>query len=303
MSLFLKNQNKVKFLNKAFFIFILSFIINLNFATANIYFDVRHALTQYNSTRDAVLNILRQYDPKEHIFVGIGKSPTPIIGMMQAMDDSIDAINVPLSNIRGFAPGGLNRLKLPQAYNLALINRLRIHFDHFLPQNITEKKIIVIDFADYGLSLDRAVFEIRKYYAARFPSRVIRVIGLGIVHKKNTEKFLQLQHHHSIRVSEELTEAMIYRRYKNLHQYEDFDLTKISLQKPYVKPQVRTKIGASLKSETYQDLVQAYHDRLKSDEYAMQTLDTLKLIKKTSLISKMVRTLAKLNLCNFHLQH
>lgn len=204
------------------------------------YYGISQAMVQYVSTRDAVKTILQRYSYKTHIFIGLGKSPTPIMAMMQAISSDVEVYNLPLSNMRGFKPGGVNRYGKVQLYSIERLARLYEHFDHFLPQNLAGKRLVVIDFADTGATLDLAVKAIRHYYAIRYPEQATRVLALGIPETPMTEDFLLDKKYHILRVGRDLLRAMIYHQYKQLHEFEDFDLDELDLSKPYVKPPQRT---------------------------------------------------------------
>lgn len=262
-------------------IFVLSIILINSSSSASFFlsedynFNIKLAMAQYPLVRDTVFEIWERYDPKNHIFVGIGKSPTPIIALMQAISSEVEALNLPLSNIRGFKPGGLNRYNYPQEYNPQLVARLYQHFDHFLPQQVNGKRIIVIDFADTGETLIRSVEEIRRYYAYNNPSQVKRIIGLGLVDSSRTEERLLSKRYHTLRLHANLGSAMIYHKYKRLAQYENFDLQYLDMSQPYIKTPIRSNRFNYSNFESYNDLVKNYRKRAKTDIYGLKLFANL----------------------------
>jgi hypothetical protein len=245
------------------------------FKKETFFFDVDMAIEHYPLTRDVVLAIWENYDPKFHIFIGIGRSPTPIIAFMQAASQDVVSINLPLKNIRGFKLGGVNRLERPQMFNAAAIERLDQHFDHFLPQDLQNKKIIVIDYADTGASLDIASQEIRRYYLQRQPNLNIEVIGLGIARDEFVTQELLRNHHHVLRAPVTFILSLILNRYKLLNEFEVFDLDKLNLNKSYERPKRRQNDINSLPGYHYDNLLLAYQRQIIKDRVGSRSLAKL----------------------------
>lgn len=107
---------------------------------------------QYTELRDLVLEIFKQYPPSEYHYVGLGRSPTGIISMIQQLDPAA-ASNLPFS-FKGFK------------YISPDDPLLHEHFKRFLPSasKLGTKKILVIDYVYRGNNLTVAWETLRGYF-------------------------------------------------------------------------------------------------------------------------------------------
>lgn len=96
--------------------------------------------------------LTKMYPPENHIYIGIGRSPTPVLALIEAIGQN--KVNVPLSRVTGDYLSQKERLSLYR------------HFERFLPKpkEIENNSIILIDYTVSGISLKSAHEYILDYY-------------------------------------------------------------------------------------------------------------------------------------------
>lgn len=118
---------------------------------------------QISDLLSLVDNIKSKCPPSKCIYIGIGRSPTPITTLMR-LQPGLNVIDLPLSNFRYVA--GI-RSKIPGPSYALTTNQKDILFEHFknyLPENIKGKTLMLIDYSVSGLSIASASEFIEMYY-------------------------------------------------------------------------------------------------------------------------------------------
>jgi hypothetical protein len=91
---------------------------------------------QYQQIRDASIALMTKFPPKEYFYVGVGRSPAPIIAFLENLAVRGDdvAINFPASGVRSHDP-----MQHKDAYYA--------YFDALLPRSVIkgQRKILLID--------------------------------------------------------------------------------------------------------------------------------------------------------------
>ena len=122
-------------------------------------------------TVDQVVDWIEERFPAERvIYVGIGRSPTPVQVLVQGRGH--DALNLPLSEFRPgpadpssiLAPVLRSRRPLPERGRLDM---LWDHFDEFLGALPSGKDIVIVDRVDSGATLIAAQHYVREYLKVR----------------------------------------------------------------------------------------------------------------------------------------
>ncbi len=109
--------------------------------------------SSYTQIRSLTHSLVTEFPPSKHIYVGVGRSPTPLIAFLQSIDKKA-AINLPLSNFRY---GGSDQIEMNRE-SLELIHQ---HFEKVFSQYKGKGKTIVfIDYIESGKTL----FSVQKYY-------------------------------------------------------------------------------------------------------------------------------------------
>ncbi|MBE4974419.1 hypothetical protein IMX17_13580 [Serratia sp. X3] len=97
------------------------------------------------------------------VFIGVGRSPTPLMAFLECYLGKAFVINLPLSGFRHNYLGenvSLLREPLTDDQNKALL----LHFQRFIPiEKVRNSHVVVIDFIDSGASLVAATHYIRHY--------------------------------------------------------------------------------------------------------------------------------------------
>ena len=106
----------------------------------------------YEEIKLLVYRLVSEYPPPHYLYVGVGRSPTPLIAFLQAIDSKV-AINFPLSFFRKDAERDYIGEK-----NLKILHR---HFEEFFGRYRKKGKVIV--FIDYVIS-GATLFSVQKHY-------------------------------------------------------------------------------------------------------------------------------------------
>lgn len=109
--------------------------------------------------------ILKKFPPENYYYVGIGRSPTPILAYLNQLEVKFSI--VPISSLR----------YEPFPFKPTSEEILKNHFKKFLPtlDNLKGKKILVMDYSDLGGTIERAHAVIQSLY-----SNKVEVKGLSI---------------------------------------------------------------------------------------------------------------------------
>ena len=106
----------------------------------------------YEEIRLLAYRLLSEFPPPRHLYVGVGRSPTPLIAFLQAIDRKV-AINFPLSAFRYTE----EQIDMDEE-NVRIFYK---HFENFFGPYRGKGKVIV--FIDYFLS-GATLFSVQKYY-------------------------------------------------------------------------------------------------------------------------------------------
>lgn len=103
--------------------------------------------SQYKAIRNFCLNILKKYPPEKFFYVGIGRSPTPLMSCLDGLN--IPYKNVPVSDLRRD-----NFEAVPKAKMQEFMHQV---FDRYFPgkEEVGGKKVLMLDFVYNGKTLVR----------------------------------------------------------------------------------------------------------------------------------------------------
>lgn len=131
---------------------------------------------EFREIRDLSFRIISRYSVEDSLFVGIGRSPTPIIGYLQESQKA-HAMNLPLSRFRHRPQGrsveiDQTKLERYQPLNAEALKTLYQHFDRFFlleTEVWRRKRWILIDFSRSGDTLVSAFDYLSAYLRHRKP--------------------------------------------------------------------------------------------------------------------------------------
>ncbi|OFZ83458.1 MAG: hypothetical protein A2583_04485 [Bdellovibrionales bacterium RIFOXYD1_FULL_53_11] len=111
----------------------------------------------YKETKELTLEILKKYPPSGYFYLGVGRSPAPVLALLKEISPA-GAAELPYS--------AGNRQSVTDALTR---RRLDAHFDRFFPApgKLGNRKILLFDFTETGRGLDAADQELRAYLARR----------------------------------------------------------------------------------------------------------------------------------------
>ena len=101
--------------------------------------------------------IIDIFPPDQYLYIGIGRSPAPVIAWLQAKAQTENAINIPLSNFKLCKRLGFNNIGIPEFPSDDARTKLFKHFDNYFRMSSGfQKKWLVIDVAESGNTLRSA---------------------------------------------------------------------------------------------------------------------------------------------------
>lgn len=126
----------------------------------------------YHDTKNLVQDIIKRYPPHEYYYVGVGRSPAPIIEVMNAAGIE-GASELPLSGSKHLplknVTGGLDRQK-----------QVLEHLGRYLPDSkiLAGKKIVLLDYAYSGEGLTNATEVVDWYLKQKSPGTSVDVMAV-----------------------------------------------------------------------------------------------------------------------------
>lgn len=250
----------------------------------SVYDAVNGPTSDFEEVADLVLQIVKKYPPAEYLYVGVGRSPTPITAMMRAWFGDKVAINVPLS-----AMGYVGRFdQTDSEWELAAyqqqVQLIQTHLQSSMPseEELGARKLLIIDFATTGKSLleqlsqfhhfayDRAqtvANKSRSKSSARPRSVVEREVrGLAIGVAPLGEATLKKAGIPILPISRQLTQHYLSERYSDLAEYGPFYSDALA---NYKKPAPQNG------GVNFSDLVHAYREHTRTDGSLMTEISGL----------------------------
>lgn len=135
-------------------------------------------------------NIMKKYPPDQYHYLGLGKSPTPVMAFLQAYGERVNplvsATNMPLSKF-GHRMSGMSsaerRVISGNELNEEQRNRLWEHFDNFVPgpDELEGKSILLIDLVQSGKSLVATQRHLEQYLKERYHGSGVTGMYFGLL--------------------------------------------------------------------------------------------------------------------------
>ena len=146
---------------------------------------------EYVQVKEVAKQIMMQYPPDKYHYIGLGKSPTPVIAFMQSygsvVNNLVSAHNMPLSKF-GHRTSGMSRAERNVVGGTELDaeqkERLSDHFDNFIldHDDIAQgKSILLIDFVQTGKSLIATQRNLQEYLENRYLGKGITKMMFSIL--------------------------------------------------------------------------------------------------------------------------
>lgn len=180
---------------------------------------------EFSQIRDIAEEVLDQFPPTEYFYVGLGRSPTPIIAYFHATGIQ-GARNLPLSGFRLYPPSE-NRDHSHQTLFVFWEGKILNHFRLFLPtlEELGDKKIILIDYAQFGESLSSARAYLNKYYDGLGRGDLVQAVALTgnstkLIPDLDDQYIINLNKFNSVKFS------MLFQFYEKYAEFGKFDFTE-----------------------------------------------------------------------------
>jgi hypothetical protein len=135
---------------------------------------------EFGGTEALAKEILRRFPPREYFYIGLGRSPTPVIAYLSQLNretallEGLDriVINLPLSGFRPMLRSLFSRAnphKLEAALSKTQLSELHRHFDRFLPKisQLGLRKVLLIDYTQTARALIAAAEHLQEYFNSK----------------------------------------------------------------------------------------------------------------------------------------
>jgi hypothetical protein len=182
--------------------------------------------------RDEIAKIAKEIieycPPSECTVIAVGRSPTPIVAYLQALDAS-HAINLPLSNFRYAPPGEFQSSSMffSNPLDEKSLQRLMDYFERQIPKHVFngQKRILVLDFALGGASLVSSYEHLRYFSKIKGHNVTIKAAAmldhlttrLPVVPWPNVKEFI-LPHN--------LSNSLLSQRYDKYAEFKAFQFLR-----------------------------------------------------------------------------
>lgn len=159
---------------------------------------------EYAEIKSVALNILERYPPERYYYLGIGRSPTPILAFFEVLGMDRKAVSsMPMSSVK--------------YYSKSTSHKIFQNFEILAPTAsvIRKRKILMIDLWNSGGSIKRAHDLLRRYYR----SKGVSVDGLGLAPFKRDSNIGSL---HQMNVRSELGLPLVSMKYDPVAEWPHF---------------------------------------------------------------------------------
>ena len=180
----------------------------------------------YEEIRLLAHRLVSEFPPPGHLYVGVGRSPTPLIAFLQAIDSEA-AINFPLSDLKYYGD--------PFDMDEASFKILHQHFENFFGSYRKKGKAIV--FIDYIIS-GTTLFRLQQYYQSLRKKDKTWPLSLS-VGLSVADIDIPIAFHSShlpvpqmLRLGVSLKESILDSEWKHMAEYEKTSLTTLSKHPP-----------------------------------------------------------------------
>ena len=130
--------------------------------------------------------IINLFPPDQYLYIGIGRSPAPVIAWLQMKTQAKNIVQIPLSEFRLCTPIDSDNIGLPEFPSDDARAKLFRHFDNYLRMNSGfHEKWLVIDVAESGNTLRSAGFALKEYAAEHKLDNSIEMLAIA---ENNHEK-------------------------------------------------------------------------------------------------------------------
>lgn len=203
----------------------------------------------YRDMRDLSIAILRTHPPSEYYYVGIGRSPTPVMAMIQSILGDSAGRNIPLSDMRLMRTGSEDAEADP-----ALFKR---HMAHFLPvsaQEIGGKKILVIDWADTGATMVHLKRELSRLMGNRSLESRLAFEYLALTHEiGDVSEKLRGHGITPLVVTGKLLSIFDEHRYREFAEYDQFSIARRGGRTPSQGYEPPAPVTLAIKQRRHQE--------------------------------------------------
>lgn len=153
--------------------------------------------------------------PSECIYVGIGRSPTPVLAILES-SASNHVTHLPLTYGREFKDSGRGLTALER-------ERLFQHFDHFMPHKdiLNNKKILLIDFTLSGDGLELSSQHIKEWAKSRSGKFNVSQFAIDLIGDDDTpsRKYISLSDDYK-----DIADKFVLKKYSEYSKYGQFQV-------------------------------------------------------------------------------
>ena len=181
----------------------------------------------FDQIQAVTLKVLRQFPPDKFHYVGIGRSPTFMMALMEEL--GIEVSQIPLtkfqyptdSNSRWLYPAGdpLSSYQLKELFE---------HFDKFLISSslVGNRKLLIIDFQNQGWTLISAAEHINLYLQKRGRSTQVEAMGLTYSERGISFDTTLPYHHTPLTDYPKLRHRIGMEEFEKVSKYSQWDIKR-----------------------------------------------------------------------------
>ncbi len=245
----------------------------------------------YPELKELGLTILKEFPPNEYAYVGVGRSPAPLIAFFQNIPE-VEAINFPFT-LRAFRHVDRARTILMDESSSTSLDSipeeldrqrpLREHIEKFIPLDLlSRKKILAIDVALLGTSLQAAKLMLEAYASLNgLPENQVHALALKLGRSLDEFPTNDTSHVLSLSQYETVGEMFYHEMFKNqgVSEYEQFSLWRTQYDSSTFYIKFRKRLLQLMRADK---ILGTYFSNLsdKNSESPSQRVELLAQVKK-----------------------
>lgn len=190
---------------------------------------------EYNEISYLAMSVLERFPPSEYHYLGVGRSPSFLMAFFEEL--GLKVSHLPISGFENAVEraGESPMSNLQEPLDQKDLSSFKDHFTRFFPTPAESrgKKILVIDYQNYGRSLIAVTDHLYEFSRELYPEAKIEALGLSYVSGLYIPetKFLV----HQIMLSEHMGSALALEHFKDFSKYPQFRIQYSEMNEPLVE--------------------------------------------------------------------
>jgi len=172
----------------------------------------------YEGFQKTAQELLEVFPPDKYYYVGVGRSPTMLMSMLEEM--GVKGAEIPLSNVRGYE----------KIRNEATDKALKEHLKRYIPspEELKGRKILMIDFPASGKTFSNVSELLRDAMREAGHKEPPEGLFLGRDPSWSPRETIRIKTHNLVRAVNEIQTGLLQGDFDKLGRYETFDAEKLT---------------------------------------------------------------------------